>query len=425
MRQMVLALRAGMALMLAMMVVLPATVRGAMAQSSTDAAYEVELTGDEVTWDGDWELNTSGSGVNATNEIVYLDSDSASVQLIYIDPDNDLEATIDQWVGSVSDILDDFEVIDQDAGRRDGYVLAEASDAGTDFGIYLRADVTSDAIVASLLIAESDDFADTLEDAQENVAINGDAIFPDEDANDLQDLLDDHESGDGRVDDDDATPTEEATEEVDDDVVVNDDDDKKLDEDEDDPDVDEDTTPESDADLEDLGLVDEGEYQSPQFDTAITWTDDWEISTFTDDPLTSDENAELDTLELAAAGSSLYAVADIRIFPADDQTIDSVVDYWTSDDFLETDGDAPYEVLYSDTSRREATVVISNGDDLIEAMWVYFPRNSDLAIVIDFYTDGDSFEDGLASAQEAIEIDGNPVLELVDVDAVLDAYDEL
>lgn len=47
------------------------------------------------------------------------------------------------------------------------------------------------------------------------------------------------------------------------------------------------------ADFEDLGLIDEGEYVSPQFDVEITWEDTWIFASDFDEPIASDEEGVL------------------------------------------------------------------------------------------------------------------------------------
>ena len=415
--------------MLAFGAILPVTLREAAAQS-TATSYDVETTGDEVTWSDDWSLNEDSTGVGSTGELVYLvDSDTESiVQLLYFDPESDIEDTLDQLIDLAGGSADSVDIIDEDAGRNDGYILAEAHIGEVDIAVYARADAGDDALVATVLIAETSTLGDVLERAQDDIEVNGDGVFPDEDADDLQDLIDG-----AATDDDDATPTEEATAETDDDVVVNtDDDDKKLnDEDEDDTDrdVDADTTPA--VDPSELGLVDEGEYESPQFGTEITWTDDWVLSPYDDEPIGSDEDSAIDSLVLTPAESDTpetYADLYIRIFEGtSSDTPESIEEYWTSDDYLASDSGEGLTILLQDSSRDEAGVVsyytTDDGDDVFQYMTAYF-LDDGTVVVLEFYASPDSIETVLASAQDSIEVEGDSVITLFDADDILDAYDE-
>jgi hypothetical protein len=166
------------------------------------------------------------------------------------------------------------------------------------------------------------------------------------------------------------------------------------------------------ADFEDLGLVDEGEYVSPQFDVEITWDDTWVFASTFEEPITSDEEAGVDTMTVSwtgEGGSSIFiTVAD----SGGEVTPEALADYRASDEYVGEDG----EVLLNDTSRSGAGAVLIRGflEDgtevlvLREAMCADAQCDS-LAISM-MVGEPNSFPDAYADARSDIEVDGERLI---------------
>ncbi len=173
------------------------------------------------------------------------------------------------------------------------------------------------------------------------------------------------------------------------------------------------------GDLEKLGLVGDGEYESPQFGTSVEWNDDWVLDDESGDPLFSDEAEGTDGLYFIPADwtdASNYGSISVRIFAASaTDTPESVVEYWTSDEYLNGGSGDGLEVLMSDTSRTEGGVVSlmpTDEGELVQYISVLFVDAGETAVVVEFYATPESVEDVLASAQAAITVDGKDVLTL-------------
>ena len=207
--------------------------------------------------------------------------------------------------------------------------------------------------------------------------------------------------------------TEEATEEADED---------RDDEDEVDP-----------TDWEAAGLIDDTEYESPQFGYAVEWSTDWGLDLFYDDldngtqPVMSDTEDRFDTLYLVWEGDDDTPVwAIITGQEANRGSPEDEVDEWTDEDWMADQwaSGIEAEVLLDDAGSDSAAVLYSlvdtdNDDAQFYTMYVAVYVD-DYTLYLSFTAHEDFFEDGYA-ALEDVEIDGDPLFQYFDWDEIEEA----
>jgi len=207
-------------------------------------------------------------------------------------------------------------------------------------------------------------------------------------------------------------PSEEATEEADQD----------RDDDEVDP-----------TDWEAAGLIDDTEYESPQFGYAVEWSTDWGLDLYYDDidngtqPVMSNSDDDVDTLYLAwedEPGAPVWIVVTGQ--ETNRGTPDGEVDEWTDRDWIDDQwaSGIDVEVLLDDSGRDSAAVLYSlvdtdNDDAQFYTIYVAVYVD-DYTLYLSFTAQEDFFEDGYA-ALEDVEIDGEPLFQYFDWDEIEEA----
>lgn len=189
------------------------------------------------------------------------------------------------------------------------------------------------------------------------------------------------------------------------------------------------------------GLIDDGEYESPQFGTGITWTDAWEVGDpddeyvahaiggYWDDSVGSDPSlgdalflidtaTESAVLSLGMGENGAITAADYRSIMATDQFI-------TDNLFLQRGA----EVLLLDDDGDEYVAILARdpAPDTEHAIYVEIrvPEDLDEPIIsvgIDLF-DADSYEESLDSLADDLEIDDFDIFTVFSEDEVLDALD--
>jgi hypothetical protein len=115
---------------------------------------------------------------------------------------------------------------------------------------------------------------------------------------------------------------------------------------------------EESGDHEDLGLVSEREYESPQHGYSVEWSRDWVVDPYSDEPVTSDLASRQDGLVLAWADGSMETFASIygtsRGLAVDEQVAD-----WIEPDRVAATWGGQFDVtvLLDDTGRKAGAVL--------------------------------------------------------------------
>lgn len=214
--------------------------------------------------------------------------------------------------------------------------------------------------------------------------------------------------------------------------------------------ADETETPESDAtkkstssrgsssgsdDFSDVGVISDGVYESPLYGAAVEWTDAWVIDESADVPVSSDADSGTDEINFVRAdyddddASQTYGALTVRLFEAGSgDTPESVVEYWTSEDYLNGGAGDGSTVLLSDATKTEGSVILietlDSGDILVQYLSVFFLDRGKTAVMIEFYATDLSIADAYADVQDGITVDGSPILTLFDARDIEDALAE-
>jgi hypothetical protein len=182
------------------------------------------------------------------------------------------------------------------------------------------------------------------------------------------------------------------------------------------------------GDFADVGVISDGQYESPQFGSSVTWNNAWTIDTAADTPVASNTEEGTNVISLAHADrqrpDSLGSVY-IRMFsiegtdtPESPESPESMVKYWTSDSYLTEGAGKGSTVLLSDSTAQEGGVVLvsklGNGAELVQYLSVFFLDRGKTAVIVEFYATPDSVELALADAQDGIQIEGDSILKLFD-----------
>lgn len=163
------------------------------------------------------------------------------------------------------------------------------------------------------------------------------------------------------------------------------------------------------ADAEELGLVSESEYVSPQFDVDVVWDDRWAFDAgASDEPIGSDEANGEDWISLAWENGDSGTIS-ISISEVDDFAPEQLVEYWESDEYMDDIGVAG-EVVLSEASddRGGALILVDDGGEgvVVYQEVICLSRACDQIAVVNVTTSAFDAADLIADAEEGIEIDG-------------------
>lgn len=388
-------------------------VQTTVAQDAGDTSYVLETTGDEVTWDAPWEIQPDITDIGDGFEIIGFASDTASLLISVIPNDLDLEEARDATLEAVSGEADSYTIVDRGAYENISYALDIAAYDDAELGVFtlFRGGSGDTPTFVYVFIGGIPSFSEGFASAQETFRVSGDTIFNGVEGQGLEDLLVQNSGGGGE------TPaTEEATEEA-----TREPDDRPTEEPQDDP-TEESTNEPIDDEFLDLGVVEQGVYESPQFGTEVLWSEDWTISEGVDEPIVSDESNNLDLINLTDENNTIFS---IQMQSGAGVTPDALVELWTSAEFLndiDTEGTEPDEIVLSDSGRDIGSVVqradLEDGTELVIVREVQILDGGETVAIVQFVQTVGAFESSLASAQEGIELDGEPVLSLFDVEDI-------
>jgi hypothetical protein len=158
-----------------------------------------------------------------------------------------------------------------------------------------------------------------------------------------------------------------------------------------------------DEDLEELGLIDETTWESPQFGTEVTWDDG--AFTVNEDWLSSDEETLVDVLSLGGDGTTVEIYA-VGITSTDYGASDYLADLMA---FREDNlGDAGFEEVLADGDDETAWFAYSaaEGDDPFVALGEITFVDGEFMHVAQLSVWLSDLEDGFPAVQDGIEVDG-------------------
>lgn len=394
-----------------------------------DTTYVLETTGEEITWDDPWAFDEGISEVGDGYEIVALSGDFASLLISVLPNGLDIEDARDLVLDEFKSGTDAFATVDRGAYDSISYSLDVATIDGADLGVFtlFRGGSGNTPTFAYIFIGTVQGFSEDFESAQEEIAIDGDPIFEGVDGEDLERQLGDSggnaaeqsdDSDEEEETDDPVTPESRSSEAI-------------FDLEQDAPDLDEDavrdgrstrTEDEIEEDFGDLGVISQGEYVSPQFGSELAWDDTWLLHEDADEPVVSDEREGTDSITLVWNDDRI-ALIRVELIDAQGATPGDVVEYWTSDDFL----DNTSEVVLEDSGRTEGGVVTldatEEGTEVLVYREVHLLDGGDTLGLITFLAEPVDAEDALLDAQDGIELDDEAVLNVFDTDEVVEVID--
>lgn len=386
-------------------------VATAVAQETSDTSYTLETTGDKITWDAPWEIEPDVTDVSEGFEIVGFTSETSSLLISIIPNDLDLEEARDATLEGVAEVADSFTIVERGAYENISYALDIATyEDGIELGVFtlFRGGSGDTPTFVYVFIGDIASFSEGFRSAQETFRVNDDTIFNGVEGDGLEELLVQSSAGAG-----DNPVDREATEEPEDEPTREA---SRSDRE----------TP-VDDEYSDLGVVEEGVYESPQFGIEIAWSRDWDVNDNLDEPLVSDPADELDLLNLTDDSDTILS---IQIQPAGDVTPAEVVELWTSEEFLDdadAQGTKPDQVVLSESGRDIGSVVqrgdLEDGTELVIVREVQMLDDADTVVILQFIQTVEAFEEALDSAQQGVELEGEPVLSLFDIEEITDELD--
>jgi len=419
---------------------------GASAQPASDA-YEAPVSGAVIEAVSPWALDPDLTSSGGDYDIVGLRATFDRLLISF------LPATVDSAFAQATVLeefasgFDGYQEIDRGAYGAVTYSLDIANVDGLEFGVFSLFLNAPDAgfVEFSMYMGPAAAFADGLAVVQQSVTIDGAAVFDGVEGDGLQTLLDDHAGiagGSGPVaqrgDDPTAEPSEEPTAPSDGDAepatvtapdesdTSDDRDSRKL------PEVVESTpdagnesetgrgdrklpTGDDLSDFEELGLIDQGEYVSPQFDTDVLWDETWSFDPEISDPIVSDTDAVTDSLTLVWNGDD-FILLYVDLYEADGFTPADYEELWASDAYLAETADPDAEVLLQDSNRSTGSVLIrdylSDGEEILLLRQAISLDRGDTIAVVTLIGLPDSFADAYADAGDGVTIDGEPALDV-------------
>jgi hypothetical protein len=397
--------------------VLPmARIQSAAAQVSDegftgDNTYE-SLFGYVLTWDDPWVLDDQGSGFYAADLVdsLYLSQDNQTyVSVVARSSIGSLRSSLDFTAEYYGQSFEDSELLEIDSTKDDGHATIRYDQSGDQYGIYIRIFLASDRAteVTVTVGGELSSFDDTVDAVQDAVAIDDEPALGEVDSAGLLDVMEDGdavpfptpsdqfesdeptENDDKKLpDDDDADPTPDGEET----------------EDEEDP-ADEGTPDDEEStgdDLADLGIIDEGTYESPQYGVELTWPSDWEPA---EDAISSSEADGFD--QLTVVNAELDSAFYLSVF-----SIDAVTPVSWSESFqdLAEDEDNGIEIL--DSSTGNGTEVVLYRTEIGNETWyglieVYEDETNDALVVAEVSGSEENVAAAFESVQDDMELNGD------------------
>jgi hypothetical protein len=169
------------------------------------------------------------------------------------------------------------------------------------------------------------------------------------------------------------------------------------------------------VDLEDIGVVEDGLYESPNYGYEVEWTDDWTVdaeNSASEDTYDFVQFISEDGYALSITGQELDRGDSIPDYV--DRLLDNEEDEYNTDIVLDEadEEEGGYLGVYETEDGVELVVY--------SATWMH---DDDLIVTVILIAPPDEFEDALDAAQDAFSVDGEPVLELFRTREIRNALD--
>lgn len=405
-----------------------------------ETTYVVEATGDEIVWGDPWDFDDEISDTGDGFEIVALNAELSSLLISVLPNGLDIEESRDIVLEEFAAGTDQFATIDRGAYENISYSLDLANVGGTELGAFtlFRGGTGNTPTFAYIFIGSIQGFSDGFASSQQEITIAGDPIFDGVDGEGLQALLEANEGAalgaevnvetPAAEDEETPQPDRGETPNADDDLKSRDRSDERTpDNDEADPteepdDGDDRSNGAIDGEFLDLGVVAEGEYISPQYGSELLWDDTWALHEEADEPVGSDTDDQEDFINLVWGGDGL-ALLGVDLIAAEGITPADMVEVWTSEPVVGDTG----EVVLEDSDRNVGSVVIREtltaNSELVVVREVHLLDDGETLGVILYLANPAIVEDSLSEAQDGVELDGQPVLSVFEVEDVIEAVE--
>lgn len=418
-------------LILALLVPL-GTAQRAIAQDVSEDGFTDDFTyeslfGYTLTWDETWDLDTDGSGYYVADlaDSLYFTKDNgiSSVSIVALPSIGSVSSSLSFYTEYYGGVLDTPELVETESNKQEGRSLIRFEFDNTAYALYLRLFLTEDlsSEIQVVTIGELDGYDGVIESVQETFGVDGEPILADLDPDDVLTVFEDGDpvpfptpSGQIGSEDEDDDPSENEDIKLPEDEEPDDEetDPQPTEEDEDtaDPDPTEDvedsdaspTEEDTEGDLEDQGLIGDGEYESPQFGIQLDWTTDWEAYP---DGIDSDDQFEVD--RFALIGTDLDASFYLTIFSIDTLTAE---EWATQFETLIEESPDNLEIIDQSVEDDVQLLLYSfdfDGESGFGVVEVYEDTENDALIIVEVSGSEDTVVDAFESAQGDIELNGD------------------
>ena len=364
----------------------------------SDTEYDF-LTGNVLTWDDPWTVLEDQTGFDSglQGDYVVLLDDEASRLEYYSQPSiGSVRSNLDFIASAIGYSYESGELLEHEADKEQGHSVLRFSSGSFSYFAYIDIQSTEDlsTLLTTILLGPDDDIVNIIESVQDSVELDGEPLLDAVDPDEVQDLVDDGVALDFPIDRNQFDLPDDDT---------GDNEDVKLPDDED-----ADPTPDSDdiSDPEDLGLIEAGVYESPQYGNEVIWDiDGWEADTSL---LISDEDLGVDrfALDNLDGDATLY----LSFYDGDDVSPEE----WAAS-FVETSGsaDSDITILNQDSDEGIATFYYRlDGDDasqfgVIEAR----TASGGVTVVVELLGAKEDVRDVFRNAQDEVTVDDDDLFQ--------------
>ena len=363
------------AIAVALSLLMPTTAAFAQEQDFEPDFYESQLSGWEITVSGrafeitaaDLEHYSTGEG-----EVITIETDLSSAEVSFFDDADTPDESIDIYLDGLETVADDFVVADRGTEGDLSYAVVSFSYETIPFIYYVQVteDVVGNVDLFEALLAPEEAYAGELTTAQDEIAIDGDPFMDNVDADELVDRAGNPESAASPAatptTPDEETPAAEADDVNESEVSADPREGAVLE-------SRTESTPaatEATTDLSNVGTLTDSSWIGPIFEREISWDDPWTVDLSQDGVIVSDEVEQFESLFLTSADYSSVPLVYLVIQSAGDSTPDAYLEYWTSDEFLQGQGDDGAELLTSRSSRSGVAVVVRYSSDGVDYVMV-------------------------------------------------------
>jgi hypothetical protein len=353
--------------LMVLIALLVAPLATSSAQTSADS-YTSELTGAQIEIDSPWEIDPTGSYNHDGLEVVSISTGVQFLLLGFVPSWLEPNVVRDLLLDSIAAEADASETIDKGSYGAVNYSLDVVLLEGAPAGIFtlVQSGRYGEYHHVSMFFSPVLGFREGLQSAQESVTVDREGVFEGIDAQGLYDLL----SGSGLAS----------------------------------------TAATPDVSNQELGLVEDGRYVSPQLGAEVTWDERWALDVLTGEPIASDTLLREDTLALDWTGGGLDML--VVIFgEGKGEGITREMLEWLLPAGPEGDD---IEVLQTAMSEDALALIVQSPEDLGDDFFMVseiscVDERCDTISVVTLVGSADSIAEAYEEAQDGVSIDGSPV----------------